>query len=222
MPPLALVPGVFKAQLKWNDAADIDVSTTLFFRYTGTAPTSSEANTIAGVITTQVGDLADNWPADTVLTGATVTDLSTDEGGEGFSTVSIAGGDENSPLAGGTCFLVNFQIARRYRGGKPRNYLPWGSSLHAVGRQGWESSAVAGWTSSYRSAIAAVVGTTAGACTVGNHCNVSYWQGSHVVISPTTGRARNVPIPRDTPKVDDVTAIVGSTLFASQRRRNRA
>jgi hypothetical protein len=222
MPALPLVPGVIRTQLLWNDGSDMDVTTTLFFRYTGTAPTASEANTIAAALTSAMAPNNGSWCDDTVLTGATVTDLSSNTGGEGLNTVSIAGTDSNPPLSGGTCFLVNFQIARRYRGGKPRNYLPWGSTLHATGRQGWDAGSVAGWTTVYRGAIAEVVGTSAGACTVGDHCNVSYYEGSRVVTSPTTGRARNVPILRSSPVVDNITAVVGSTRFASQRRRNRA
>jgi hypothetical protein len=49
--------------------------------------------------------------------------------------------------------------------------------------------------------------------------NVSYYSDFDVVISPTTGRARNVPRPRGTPLVSPITTRAARARIGSQRRR---
>lgn len=221
MPALPNIPLVLRAQLHWQDNADTHVTSTLFFRYSGTAPNGTACNALAHDIDDAFAPVATQWSNETSLIGCVVTDLSTNMGGEGSDTTSVPGTDSGTQLAGGTCLIANYQIGRRYRGGKPRNYFPWGTSSDLNGRQLWTTSFASACQSALSDAIAAITGESSGGTTITAHCNVSYYQGSRVVTSPTTGRARNVPILRTTPQVDDITGITINPAPGSQRRRNR-
>jgi hypothetical protein len=221
MPALPPVPNTLKCQLLWNDSSDVDVSSTLFFSYSGGAPGSSDCSNFAVVLVNSFAAQLDLWHSDTVLTGGTVTDLTSPSAATGSAAANHPGGETGSPLAGGTCVVAGYRINRRYRGGKPRNYFPWGTASDLATRQGWNPSYVTEAQSGIQTAIQAFVGQVEGGTTILAHVNVSYYEGSKVVISPTTGRAKNVPILRATPRVDNIVGISVNTSPGSQRRRNR-
>jgi hypothetical protein len=220
MPALPTIPNVLSTQLHWNDGTDGNVSSTMFWRYGGSPPNSADCSNFA--VTLENAFAAENalWDTRTELTGCTATDLSSNSGGVGSSTGSTNGTLGGDTLAGGTAVVVSYLITRRYRGGKPRNYFPWGDSNSLNTKQLWLPAYVASVAAGMASAISAFIGTVEGATTISAHVNVSYYEGFTVVTSPTTGRARNVPKLRTTPVVDD---IVGRTVLGrpgSQRRRN--
>jgi hypothetical protein len=117
--------------------------------------------------------------------------------------------------------LVNYVIGRRYRGGKPRSYFPWGTVADLQGRQNWTAGFLTNVNTNLATAFAAMIGANAGSTVVTAHVNVSYYLGSKVVIDPITGRAHNVSIARDVPVVDTIDSFKTSPTVASQRRRNR-
>jgi hypothetical protein len=114
------------------------------------------------------------------------------------------------------------QIARRYRGGKPKSFFPWGVVTDFSSPQLWTSAFANSATGDYATFIAAVRAIAAGSTTLSNYVNVSYFSGSTVVINPVTGRARNVPTLRTGgPVVDSIVASTANTRIGSQRRRIR-
>lgn len=221
VPPLPSVPNVLKARLLWSDQLDVDVSSTLYFRYTGAAPSAGDCATFASDIDAAMGAAKNLWDDTVQLTGCTVTDLSSDTGGEGSVSGTIPGPTSLGLLSGGTCLLMNYTISRRYRGGKPRNYFPWGGGESLASRQGWSASFLASCNSEWATFTAAVIGLSSGTTTIAAHTNVSYYAGTKVVISPTTGRARNVPILRATPLASDIVSASAAVRPGTQRRRNR-
>lgn len=221
MPPLPNVPNVVKSQLLWSDSADNDVRTTLFFRYSGGSPTGTDCNALAADIYSAIAAMVGQWTASTQLTGVEVTDLSSPSGGQGLHAQSTAGTRAGSDLAGGTCVVVGYVIGRRYRGGKPRSYLPFFSASDLTTRQQWTAGDLTALDSALATAFAAIIGSSSGSTTLTDHVNVSYYDGFTVVTSPTTGRARNVPKLRTTPVVDVITSFGARSQPGSQRRRNR-
>jgi hypothetical protein len=123
-------------------------------------------------------------------------------------------------MAAGVAFLFNFQIARRYRGGKPRVYWPAPNADNLTDEQTWGGTIVTSMHSAIVAVVAALVGAPPGTTTVTGQVNVSYYQGNTVVIDPITGRARNVSNVRPTPQTDSVVGIVANVKPASQRKRN--
>jgi hypothetical protein len=218
MPALPVVPNVLRADLHWSISSDVNARTSLFFEYSGTAPDGSACLSLATTIATAMGGWGEYWDVDTTLLGCTVTDLSSVTGGVATHDVSVAGTRPN-PMSGATAVLVNYQISRRYRGGKPRSYLPWGDSGDIGNRQTWNATRVGLWGTALAEFFDTVIGSTAGGTTITQHVNVSYYSGFTVVTSPTTGRARNVPTLRSSPLVNTVSSFAVSAKIANQRRR---
>lgn len=224
MAPLPPTPDpVVKIMLQWTRDGDPMAQTNHFWRYTGSAPASSDLSSIATAIVsgleTPIAPLCD---AHTGLALARVRDVSVAEGPQGEGGAAWLGTRTGGQLAPGTAAVVNHQVDRTYRGGKPKTFFPWGTSTDLATSGLWDPTAVTAWQDGWAAFSAAISGLVGGATTLGSPCNVSYYAGgSHVVISPTTGRARNVPDRRTTPQVDNFAGHVAASLIGSQRRRNR-
>lgn len=222
MPALPSVPGVVKVQLGWKVYGDLGVTSTVFLSYSGGPPDTADAASLAGSIFTDAGDAyAALLDTESALSSVKVTDLSSSSGGEAVHDGNVVGTRSGGVLAGATCVLMNYTLGRRYRGGKPRNYFPFGVSSDLGDRQSWAPAFTTAVNSAWSSFIGNVIGDTGGSTTITSHVNVSYYEGSRVVTSPTTGRARNVPIVRTTPVVNPIVSATASAVPASQRRRNR-
>lgn len=220
MPALPSVPNVVRVDWLWDDGSDNNVSTRNYFRYSGSAPTSADCVTLAADIYADMSAHDDLWSAATVLTGTRVIDLSSPSGGVGEHAQSTPGTIAFNELPGGVAMLVNYVIGRRYRGGKPRSYFPFGSSEQIFTRQQWQAAFVTAVDSGLAAYFSAVIGTTVGGTTLTEHVNISYYEGFTVVTNPVTHRARNVPTVRAVPVVDNILSFAASSRPASQRRRN--
>lgn len=53
-----------------------------------------------------------------------VTDWSSDTGVSGTKVLNVAGSSGPGPMPSQVCSLINWQVATRYRGGRPRQYVP--------------------------------------------------------------------------------------------------
>jgi hypothetical protein len=221
MPALPNVPNVIKARLNWQDSADLAVYNTLFFQYSGSAPSSADITSLAAAIDNAVGDQDSLWQAATVLLGCECTDLSSSTAAQGSDAVAINGIRDGNTLAGGTAVVVNYRINRRYRGGKPRNYFPWLVSQDLTNRQLWSTAAIEAVEEGMAAIFTAILGTTAGGTTLTNHVNVSYYEGFTVEGGTGGKRARNVPTVRTTPLVDTIQSLTCLSRPGSQRRRNK-
>src|ERR1700688_1626092 len=127
MPTPPLVPGVLRVIWKQTVGADVDVVTRLYFSYTGTAPSDATCLLLAEQFwLAWSNDLAPLAATAVVLESVDVIDLTSDTSGSAVYAASVAGTRSGGVLPGGVAPLVNYNIARRYRGGKPRSYWPFG------------------------------------------------------------------------------------------------
>lgn len=220
MPSLPVVPNVVRVQLHWKDDADLAVYTDLHFRYSGTAPSAADALVLATALYTDAAGMCVLLDDNSALTGVRVTDLSSSTGGDATYSANTNGTNGHDILPGGVCALVNFHISRRYRGGKPRAYLPLGNASDLVSRQAWTGTFVTDVNTDYGNFQTAAIGTTGGGTTLTQQVSVSYYSGFTVVVSGITHRARNVPTLRATPVVDQIISFAASARPGSQRRRN--
>jgi hypothetical protein len=218
--PLPSVPNALSCVFVWSSSGDINMQTKWFFRYSGGAPDATACTALAAAIYTAMAAQDDQWGSDVDLTNVIVTDLSSVSGGQGEESASTPGGKTPGALSMSTCLLINYKINRRYRGGKPRSYLPWLVETDLTNRRAWNGAAVATAEGRLSTIFAAIIGASSGSTTITEHINISYFDGFTVVTNPTTGRARNVSSRRGTPVVDAITGFTGSTRPASQRRRN--
>jgi hypothetical protein len=219
LPP---VPGVVKVTLKQLLGSDLDCLNRFFIAYTGTAPTNATIATFAASV-------AANWATDIKsLASANVElvlvdceDLTSSTAAVGSSVAATLGTRAGVGFPAATCALLNLHIARRYRGGKPRHYMPWGVTADINTVQTWSAgfiaAAKAGWDSFMTANEAAV---WAGG-TITGEVNVSYYEGFTNVPYGTPTKYRRTPTLRVSPLVDAVQSVTCNQSFASQRRRNR-
>jgi hypothetical protein len=166
-------------------------------------------------------DLASWATPQVTLTEVLITDLTSPTAAQAAVAVSHAGTRTGTNLAAGTAVLLGFPIARRYRGGKPRIYLPFFSSNDLASDNSWVTASVTGLVTAFGTFVGAIY-TAVNVWGGGpQQVNVSYYEG-FTVYNPDPGviRAKNIPTKRAVPLVDVVTSIVGNPRPASQRRRN--
>lgn len=222
MPALPNVPGVLKFRVTWNVEGDSSAETIHYVTYTGGPPSSAQCVTMGNAFVAAVNSTALAVMSDSSSCGnCQVTDLASSTGGQGTSTTAGTVGTRGTALLpAGAAVLVNHQIARRYRGGKPRSYMPWGisSDLQTTGL--WTTGAVTAFNAAWAALVAAVLAGGSG-CTLTAFANVSYYSGFTARENMGTGRWRNVPNVRATALVNAFSGSSVSTHVGSQRRRNR-
>jgi hypothetical protein len=199
---------------------DTNVISRFFLRYGGSAPTSAQLVTMASALNTAWGtNLKPLCQAQAALRRHDIEDLSSSTGAVG-SSASLQGGTRAGvQLPGSTSLVAAYQIARRYRGGHPRGYWPFGAEADLNSPQDWTAAfltAAQSGLQAYFTAASAAGWTGAGTI---DHVNVSYYNGFTVVTNPITGRARNVPKLRTVPVIDAVTNVVARNILGTQRRR---
>lgn len=219
MPPLPTVPNVIRVAIECQGNDGRLAVNVCHFEYGGTPPSSGDCQDIAGVFfAAWQAQFTPTQPAQTSLVQVTVTDLSTDTGGEGtFNNfgVPIPGGSTHGMLPLHSCFLLSKFVERRFRGGHPRSYLPIGTTNDLNDDGDWKESSWTPWVTAWENLIAAVLTDNPyGATNVGQECAVSYVSK---VENPIYPYRRAVPLVMSIP-VDGYT---GSGKLATQRRRVR-
>jgi hypothetical protein len=222
MPPLPSPGDVLRVEFKTGDNATVEAGSRFFLSYTGTTPTTSNLNTLASDISTQW----DNWIANVVSTsealhGVIITDLSSDTGAEGNWSGTVDGKETfTASLIASAAAVVNHEISRRYRGGRPRTYLRCGGTdaLASGSTNEWSSAFMSSVLTNWEGFIAAILALSGFPFTLANIVNVSWFSGNTVFLTPT-GRGRNIPIKRTTPLVDIINASTIAQKVGSQRKR---
>lgn len=222
MAPLPPVPNCIRSDLLWGIGSDVNALTRLHWTYSGSAPAAADciyfATQIDSVAAAQFASLL--HPANEVR-GCIVRDLSSTSGKEGDYFAATPGTRSGGALSAGTAFLLDLQIGRRYRGGKPRAYLPFGTSTDLLSPSAWQSSFVTGVTSAWNTFVSTCGSLTHGSTTLTGLCSVSYYQGFTNVPYGNPTKYRRVPTVRPGgPVVDAIIGTSASTKPSSQRRRN--
>jgi hypothetical protein len=193
-----------------------------FLSYTGSAPSSADCATLAT-------DVKDSWVTDiAVLIGDTwnlsevdVLDISSETGLSGQWTGSENGGRSGTPLPAQCAAGVEYQIPLRYRGGKPRMYLPAGVQTDQLDAGHWNTDFVGGLGSYTGNFFTALEALSVGSMGTLQHVNLSYYSG-FTNVTNSSGRTRAAPKYRATAMSSAVSGYVGKSLISSQRRRRNA
>lgn len=221
MPALPVVPNVLKLTLGWTIGGDSTAETVTHWQYSGGAPNSADCITLAALfLSGAAAHFPAEMPTNCRLASATVLDLASSTGAEGTSTSGFVGTRTGAQMSGGTCFVVNHQIARRYRGGKPKSFLPFGVAGDLSDPQHWSSTFTAAAGGAWGTVQGGFIGSAGGTTTITHQVNVSYYQGVNPPTTLPSGRVKQSPKLRSSPVVDVVVASAGSTRPGSQRRRN--
>ena len=216
--PLPASPCV-RVRLIYNTFADENAGNRFFLSYSGSAPTGANCATLASDIVTAFNtDLNPLLWDEYGLAEVDVLDIATDSGLSGQATSSAVGGRSGSALPIQCAMNVEYGIGRRYRGGKPRAYFPFGVDGDLESAFEWTSAFTSAAQSGVAAFFAAVEALSVGSMGTLNHVNLSYYKGFENFTQPS-GRERAVPTYRATALVDNVTGYFAKQKFGSQRRR---
>lgn len=222
MPELPSPGEVLKVNLHWGIEGDSKAQTVHYFRYSGAAGAGDVESFAAALLSdgeSSFQSLCGNY---TGMVSAMVTDL------ESTSGVQVTGGTPwmgtrgTSLVPPGAATVVSHSIARRYRGGKPRSYLPLGISTDIATTGLWSTAFAETADGAWGGWIASLT-TTYGALSVNALVNVSYYSGYEWVNRGTSGAPKWVRVPtvRATPVVDAITGHTVNRVIGTQKRRNR-
>lgn len=206
MPPLPVVPNVTKIEYSgtYHDAKWVNL---YYVRFSGTSPSVTDMTGYVTDVATQlnIGYTAE-MSVDNEATGIIGTDLTTDTGARGSYDFSAFGARSGDFMPAGVAMVGSLEISRRYRGGHPRKYLPWGTAgtMASGSTIDWDSGFVADCQLKFTTLLNAIVGITYGGTTWDQVCNVSYYSGNAL---------------RAIPLVDNVASGQIRTRICSQRRR---
>ena len=219
MPALPAVPNVLRLDHYFHIAEDLTAKTRKFWKYLGGPPTNAELATMATAVRTAfASDMASLLSSFWELSEIVVTDLSSSTAAQGSDSTAVPGTRSGSSNSASVCLLESLKIGRRYRGGHPRNYWPFGVNGDFATAQTWLPAFITacdtGFTS-FHSAIDSAIGAWG---TSEGQVNVSYYSG-FTTHTGTTGRVRNVSTVRLAPLVDAATGVIFQVGIASQRKR---
>jgi hypothetical protein len=213
MPPLPAVPGVLKLVLS-SSRSDSDVENILHIGYTGSPPSAANISTYLTSYVAPASETLFNAEGSTDLTGTTIEgiDLSSDTGASASVDFSSTGTRTGDFAPSSACVVTSWTIGRRYRGGHPRTYWPFGTAGT------YESGSSKLWDTGFISAVETALGVwegvitdvTVGATVFNTLVNVSYVDKN---LNP------DPPYRRTTPVVDVITGLVVKQRICSQRRR---
>ena len=220
MPALPPVNLVFRADIHMQNNIGQKYSLRNFFTFSGGTPGPATCTTFGTAwgnsFITNILPIVANSQS---ITGVTVTDLTSASAATGSVSLTGAGTRGVASVPMDVCTLVNHHISRRYRGGKPRTYLPGPVSGDLADVSHWTTAFVTAAQAAYSAWITACLAATAGPIVIGNHVSVSYYQGFKP-FTTSSGRVKNISQVRTPPiPVDTIGSSTANTIPGSQRRR---
>lgn len=220
-PPLPATPCV-RVRLDYSQTDGFSGGSRFFLSYSGSAPTGANCSTLASDIATQWATDFPSWiNVDWALTEVDVLDIASDSGLSGQWSGSHPGTRSGGALPAQVAGVCEFGIARRYRGGKPRMFLPPGVISDLADPGHWISGYLAGLSAAPAALMAGIETLSIGAMGTLAHVNLSYYKG-FTNITNSSGRTRAVPSYRSSALVDTVTGYFGKARLGSQNRRRAA
>jgi hypothetical protein len=211
-----------RVRMDYKNADNFLGGSRFYLSYGGSAPTPGNCITLAdGIAAAFTSDLAyamsDSW----ALVEVDVLDIATDAGSSGQWTGNNPGLGGSGACQASVATNVEYQIARRYRGGKPRMFIPPPSNSALEDAAHWTDAIVGDITSNVTGFFAAVTALSVGAMGTLTHVNLSYYK-SFTNITNSSGRERAVPKYRDVALHDNVEGYQAKKVIGSQRRRRVA
>lgn len=221
MPALPSPGKVMRVDLFTTVGANTRVRDRIFFSYTGAGPTVADLLTLINTISASWNtNIVPQTNTGVTLTQIAVTDLSSASGAQNQLTVSRVGTLAGTALPAAVAMIVKFKIARRYRGGHPRFYLPGRVTADLASSTAWVSANAAALATAFSAFITACEATPPTNIGTMVHVNVGYFGGFTNRTFPS-GRTRPVPNVLGTPHVDTITAYSVNLQVGSQRRRSQ-
>ena len=222
VPPLPDVPCV-RVLVSGEDGALNEWGTRFYLSYSGSAPSGANCNTLAADIGSAWGTNFNGLISNVMLQNRVdVIDIATHSGASGTDTTVHAGTRAGNLLPIQVAFNCEYGIARRYRGGKPRGYFPFGVDGDLLSQAEWVHATADGFATDIGNFFTAVEALSVGSMGTLKHVNQSFYQGfaNH---TNTSGRTRAVPTYRSPNAThDNIVSYIAKYELSSQRRRRKA
>lgn len=211
-----------RVRLDYTQTDGFKAGSRFFLSYAGSPPTGANCTTIANDIEVAwLANLAGLIPAAWSLTEIDVLDITTETGLSGQWTGVEAGTRDGTALPAQVASGVEYDIALRYRGGKPRMYLPGGVENDLLDAGRWTTDFTSGLGAVTSEFFTAVEAIDVGAVGALQHINLSYYKG-FTNVTNSSGRTRAAPKYRATALSTPVTGYAGKQQLSSQKRRRSA
>lgn len=193
-----------------------------YLSYSGSAPSGANCLTLAGDVASAWSEyLAALMSSNYALEEVDVLDIATDSGLSAVWTGSVDGTRSGTSLPDQVATNIEFGIGRRYRGGKPRCFLPPANTGDLFNQSSYGSSFIATANTAFGNFMSQIEGLSIGSMGTLTHVNLSYYKG-FTNITNSSGRERAVPTYRATALHDNVTGYSTKAILGSQKRRRTA
>ena len=220
MPALPDTPsGVIRIRLIHQQPNDDHVGCAFDMAYSGGAPSTSDLATLAGNVSADWdAQLKPFLSANALLYSVVCIDLANTSTPEGSIFPAIAGTRAGNSVPNSICAVLGFSIDRRYRGARPKVFLPFGTESDQSSSTTWLTAFVEDLKTAWDTFQGLITTTIVSATVLGAPVGVSYYEGK--IPNPNPGaRMRFLPAPRAVPAIYAVTATAVLPRFGSQRRR---
>ena len=193
-----------------------------FLSYAGSPPSGANCVTLAtDVMTAWVAHLSPLIDTDYGLVEVDVLDIGTDSGLSGQWTGNETATRSGVSLPSQCAVNVEYNIERRYRGGKPRMFLPSAVQTDLQDADHWNVTFIDEANAGMAAFFAELEALSIGSLGTLAHVNLSYYKG-FTNLTNSSGRERAVPTYRDAALLDTVVGYSCKALMGSQRRRRAA
>jgi hypothetical protein len=221
-PPLPETACV-RVRLGYTTTSGTEMGSRFYLSYSGSAPTSANCDTLGTDIgTAWASNISPVVYVNIGLAEVDVLDIASNSGNFGTVAVSHAGSMTGGTLTSNAATNVEFDIARRYRGGKPRMFLPPPDDTSLTSQDKFTAGFIAAVNTAVEGFFSDIEALTVGSMGTLAHVNVSYYSG-FTNVTNSSGRTRAAPKYRTpTAKVDTITGYACKAVVGSQRRRRTA
>lgn len=211
-----------RVRLDYDSAGGGKAGNRFYLSYAGAAPTAANCATLASDIATAwSSNLASLISSSFALKEVDVLDIASLTGLSGNWTGSENGTDGSTVIPANVATNIEYNIARRYRGGKPRLFLPSPGSDAMANQDQWSTTFVTNCNTGVSAFFAAIAALSIGAVGTLAHVNLSYYTGFKNITN-SSGRERAVPQYRAAALVDSISGYSTKGVISSQRRRRTA
>lgn len=215
--PLPPVPNWLRVVIKGltDNTNTREWANILHFLWSGSTPSNAALGNLATFISTRWGvRMAPQCPSPTQLVQVQCTDLTSDTAAEGTWLGNIPGTRGDDSIPANAAMLVSYNIATRYRGGHPRQYLYVLGNADLTGAMAWNNTAAAAVFLAWQEFLDDIMSHAEGTTTFPEFGAIRYYGK----FAPNDGPPRyrlTTPVPLPI----GVGASTYETEIASQRRR---
>ena len=216
--PLPDIPTI-RCRLIYRESTGTELGNRLYFSYTGGPPSAADLASLASAISSAwATSLASLVSSGISLFEVDCLDIASYTGNSGTSTAVHAGSRAGIQAPVQVPFNVQYLISRRYRGGKPKGYFPFGNEGDFATPAQWTSGLVGEVGTQFPEFIAALDALVVGSITITNHISLSY---KHLFtnVANSSGREHAVPNYRPVALHDIITGYLPKSGMGSQKRR---